>query len=398
MTSATNVSFAPPPQRLFAALGRHNAIGIVSPGYGTEKVSYGLGPAGYTFHKIARVPIHRLEKRGTFWHQTPIVFDHPVELVHTFNELPCGTRPFVVTFENEMPRYLGDPPGWQLDAGYALMASPRCRGLLALSEAAARGLRQRLAARGMNSLMSKVGVFRGSVLSGAPSDAGETRRLRLPGDPLRVLFVGRDALRKGLPPTLDALDDCAAAGVAIEATIVCDFEAHTYVGTWSAEATSRTVERIRRMPGVTYHERLPNAQIHQLMRSHDVLVFPTLDESLGWVGIEAALAGMPSISTDIYAIPEFVIDGVTGVLARLDRDQDGRWTGLWLKGSAFDEALAATFASIRTVVGRTLAEFSARPDLVRSMGDAARAHVASLYDFTGAQRALAAIYADALGR
>ncbi len=393
--SFTDVSFAPPPKRLFAGRCRENAVGIVAPSYGSEKVSYGLAPAGYTFHKVTRAPLQRLERTGSFWHQTPLLLDYPVSLVHTFNELPVGLRPFVVSFENELPRYLGEPTPWQLDAGYALMAGSRCRGLLALSEAAATGLRLRLATRGLGHLDAKVSVFRGSVL--APS--GEVaRRIRARGEPLRVLFVGRDALRKGLPPTLDALDACAAAGAAIEATIVTDFATDTYVGAWTAEDTARTLQRLRNMPGLTYHERLPNVEIHRLMRSHDVLLFPTLDESLGWVAIEAAMAGMPVLSTDIFAIPELVADGRTGHLAALDKNESSRWVGLWLRGAAFDEALARAFATIRAMLVEALLGFVERPDAVRAMGDAARAHIGALYDFAGAQRALAGLYADALER
>jgi glycosyltransferase involved in cell wall biosynthesis len=394
-SGALGVSFAPPPARLVAGLGRRNAIGIVAPSYGSEKVSYGLAPAGYTFHKVTRVPLQRLERSGTFWHQTPLLLDYPVSLVHTFNELPVGLRPFVVSFENELPRYLGEPAPWQLDAGYSLMAGSRCRGLLALSEAAAKGLRIRLAARGLAHLDDKVSVFRGSVL--APPVESE-RRVRTRGDALRVLFVGRDALRKGLPPTLDALDACAAAGASIEATIVCDFAAETYVGTWSAGDTARTLQRLRGMPGLTYHERLPNVEIHRLMRSHDVLAFPTLDESLGWVAIEAAMAGMPVLSTDIFAIPELVLDGRTGRLAALDRNESSRWVGLWLRGVAFDEALARAFATIRAMLVEALLGFVDRPDDVRAMGAAARVHISSLYDFAGAQRSLAALYAEAIER
>ena len=392
--SAADVSFAAPPARLVVGLGRRNAIGIVAPSYGSEKVSYGLAPAGYTFHKIARVPLQRFERSGTFWHQTPLLLDYPVALMHTFNELPLGVRPFVVSFENELPRYLGEPAAWQLDAGYALIASSRCRGVLALSEAAAAGLRHRLVARGLGELESKVSVFRGSVLA-PPGES--SRRVRAPGDPLRVLFVGRDALRKGLPPTLDALDACAAAGARIEATVVCDFAPYTYVGTWPADDTARTVQRMRAMPGLTYHERLPNAEIHRLMRSHDVLAFPTLDESLGWVAIEAAMAGMPVLSTDIFAIPELVLDGRTGRLARLDKNESNRWVGLWLRGSAFDEALDVAFATIRTMLVEALLAFAERPDEVRALGDAARTHVGALYGFADAQRTLVALYADAIG-
>lgn len=393
---AVGVSFATAPARLVTGFRKRGAVGIVSPGYGTEKVSYGLSPAGYTFHKLAKVPLQRLERHGTFWQHTPLLFDYPVELVHTFNELPCGMRPFVVTFENELPRYLGDPPAWQLDTGYRLIASPRCRQVLALSEAAADALRQRLKARGLDEQIGKVSVFRGSVLAPPAIEAQAARRRRTAGEPLRALFVGRDSLRKGLPPTLDALDDCVAAGAPVQATIVCDFDAQTYIGQWRQEDTDRTVERLRRMPGVTYHERLPNRDVHALMRSHDVLIFPTLDESLGWVAVEAALAGMPVISTDIFALPELVRHGETGILIPLDKNEARRWSGLWLSGAAFDAALARAFATLRQGIVGALLGFVSRPDDARAMGEAARRHMTMLYDFDSARRRLGDIYAAAL--
>ena len=388
------VSFAAAPRRLVTGWHRRDAIGVVSPSYGSEKVSYGLAPEGYTFHKVARVPLQRFERRGTFWQQTPLVLDHPVALMHTFNELPLGMRPFVVSFENELPRYLGEPASWQLDAGYDLIAGARCRGALAMSEAAAAGLRQRLAARGLHDAVAKVSVFRGSVL--APPGDGSERRERVPGDPLRVLFVGRDALRKGLPPTLDAIEACVEAGARIEATVVCDFAPYTYVGTWSPADTARTLERMRAMPGLTYHERLPNAEIHRLMRSHDVLAFPTLDESLGWVAVEAAMAGLPVLSTDIFAIPKIVIDGRTGHLAGLEKNEGGRWVGLWLRDAAFDDALARAFATIRRMMTERLLALVDQPESARSMGAAAQAHIDTLYGLPAARRTLAGIYDKAL--
>jgi hypothetical protein len=242
-------AFAGPPPRLVADWARRGAIGIVSPSYGTEKVSYGLAPAGHSFHKLLRLPLHRFEKQGTFWSHTPVVLDHAVELVHSFNDLPIGVRPFVVSFENELPRYLGEPKAWQMDKGYEMLAADRCRRILALSDAAASAMRTRLKARGLESLMNKVTVFRGTVLS-VPADDGPARTPAT-GRPLKVLFVGRDAFGKGLLPTLDALDDCRALGADIEATIVCNFEPRHYISKGHPIDARALVERMQRMPGVT---------------------------------------------------------------------------------------------------------------------------------------------------
>jgi glycosyltransferase involved in cell wall biosynthesis len=354
------------PTRLFGAWKRKRAIGIVSPAYGSEKVSYGLLPRGYAFHKLYRIPFQRIERKGTFWKYTPVLLDHPVELVHTFNELPLGMRPFVVSFENELPRYLGRVHSWQRDAGYRLLASSRCRHILALSEIAAQTLRRDLAANGMSETAGKVSVFRGAVLS-APTF--ENRIVVAAATPLRVLFVGRDPFGKGLLPLLDALADCRAQGAAIQATIVCNFEARDYISKGRNPDTAALLALLQHDPNITHHHLVPNGEIHRLMQTHDVFLFPTLDESLGWVAVEAAMAGMPVIATDIYAIPELVVDGATGFLISLHKNEASRWAGLWMDGSEFDRETESTFAVIREGLTRHILRFAEDPSLVSAMGE-----------------------------
>lgn len=383
------------PGRMLGAWKKRCAIGVVAPSYGTEKVSYGLAPPGYTFHKLWRLPLQRLEACGTFWQTTPLLLDYPVELIHTFNDLPLGLRPFVVSFENELPRYLGEPPSWQLDFGFARLEGPHCRRILALSEAAANGMRARLVERGLDAVAAKVSVFRGTVLR-PPTMALDAWRSRAVG-PLRVLFVGRDAFGKGLLPTLDAIDACRAQGAAIAATVVCSFEPRNYISKGRDTEPGRTLERMRAMPNLRYHARLPNAEIHRLMQTHDVLAFPTLDESLGWVAVEAAMAGMPVIATDVFALPELVRDGHTGVLIPIDRNHTGRWAGLWLDGAEFDAQVDRTFESLRLGMERALLGFADNPGRIAAMGTAAKAYIESLYGFEMAQRQLAEIYGAACG-
>lgn len=387
-------AFAKPPQRLIGDWNRAGAIGIVAPSYGTEKISYGVGPPGYTFHKVTRLPLHRLERENTFWLNTPIVLDYPVELVHTFNELPIGIRPFVLSFEMELPRYLGKPSAWQLDLGFNILESNRCRRILALSDAAAGHLRGQLVPRGLEGLMKKVKVFRGTVLT--PPKTSQPDRANPRERPLKLLFVGRDAFRKGLIPTLDALDDCIENSLKFEATIVCDFDPHSYTNKKFSIDAEALIQRVKRMPGVTWYKRLSNQEIHGLMLSHDLLLFPTLDESLGWVAVEAALAGMPVIATDIFAIPEIVCDGVTGFLVPIKKDKSLRWVGLWKEGLELDNEIRATFESIRQHVGNAVQRFADDPELVVSMGQAARAHANSLYGISHIQNELANIYSTAL--
>lgn len=379
--------------RLFWSSMRKSAVGIISPSYGIEKVSYGLHPQNYSFHKLFRLPIQRMERNGTFLRNTPIIADHPVQLVHTFNEIPFGSRPFIVSFENELPRYLGYPKKWQIEAGMNMLASDRCKGILAISEIAAARLKRSLSEEGRSEISRKVAVFRGSVYS-PPQLA--LRSVPDSSNGLSLLFVGRDAFGKGLIPLLDAIDFCNKQGVSVRATIVCSFEDRDYISKGRSSDPRTLLKRIQSNCNLIHHEMLPNHEIHRLMRMHDVFVFPTLDESLGWVAVEAAFAGMPVISTDIYALPELVIEGETGFLIKLNKNHRDRWAGLWLNGDEFDQEVDAAFCAIREGLSEHILRFAQSPSLVASMGAAAQRHIEDLYGEDQARSKLEEIYSDAL--
>src|SRR5687768_13152292 len=117
MTNVHNSATPAPPKRWGVRRRRSEprAVGVVSPHYGLERVSYMLPVPGYEFHTVRRVPFQRLEKSGTFWANTPVLLDRSASLVHTFNMLPLNGPRFVTSFEVELPRYLGNPRPWQMN-------------------------------------------------------------------------------------------------------------------------------------------------------------------------------------------------------------------------------------------------------------------------------------------
>ena len=53
-------------------------------------------------------------------------------------------------------------------------------------------------------------------------------------------------------------------------------------------------------PAVEHHK-LPN-----WIKASDVVVFPSITESFGYVGLETSLLGTPLVASDMWAIPEVV--------------------------------------------------------------------------------------------
>ncbi|MBE0533485.1 MAG: glycosyltransferase family 4 protein [Rhodospirillales bacterium] len=75
-------------------------------------------------------------------------------------------------------------------------------------------------------------------------------------------------------------------------------------------------EAARTCPGLTVHDAgFSREQIAERFLAHvDVLVHPTYFDSFGMVVLEAMAYGLPIIATRLYALPEMVEDGVSGIL------------------------------------------------------------------------------------
>lgn len=363
-------------------------IAVLAPNYGLERVSYMIPSARHRYVKLPRIPLQRFERKGTFLDQSPLIVGPKVDLVHTFNQLPVN-RAFAVSVEMELPRFLANPPAWQIRMGMERLRSDRCRGIWPLSEAARAYLLRRFERLGYGELGAKMEVFRGAV---PPLPTGIARTGYAKAGPVKLLFVGGDGLRKGLLPTLEAAQRLRDAGVEVELTVVGSPTSTVYI----VPGVTFPVEPVAALlgqPWVTRHATLPNAEVRRLMTSHDILVFPTMDESLGWVVAEAALSGMPSIATNIFALPELVLDGESGWTIAVPLNEDLRWAHI---GTADRDAWDSVQAHIRDSMIDIVAAAAADRHLIERFGVRARDHIHALYDIGIAGEHLDRLYGAAI--
>ena len=367
-------------------------VGVVAPNYGLEHVSYLMQLESYRHIKIHRLPLHRLERGGTFWDKTPIVIGARVPLVHTFNMIPMTGPPFVMTFEMEIPYYLGRHRPWQHAIGHRLMASDRCRGLLSFSDTAADLARARFTDLGRPEIAARIETFRGGVL---PSLSDAPRSYSDGDTPLRLLFVGADGIRKGLAPLLDAVEALQNRGANVELTVVSSLVETSYVGGAYNPPVGELRARLER-PWVHYKRSLPYADVRAAMGRHDLLMLPSLDETLGWVVIEAAMERMGTITTNAFALPELVDDTVTGRILKLPLGDNKRWAGLFRsdRRKIFDDTLAGLQHGMEEALQKVLDDRGT----LRRWGEAAHDKLSSLYHTDVAARDLGKIYDRALGR
>jgi glycosyltransferase involved in cell wall biosynthesis len=82
----------------------------------------------------------------------------------------------------------------------------------------------------------------------------------------------------------------------------------------------RAAARLQRFPNVHLHERFsPQSEIPALHAQHGVMLCPTRQDSQGVSMCEAMSSGLVPLASDNTAIPEFVTDGVSGLLSKSSR-------------------------------------------------------------------------------
>ncbi|HKO97125.1 MAG TPA: glycosyltransferase family 4 protein [Pyrinomonadaceae bacterium] len=131
------------------------------------------------------------------------------------------------------------------------------------------------------------------------SEGRYERSQRNPGGRLRIMFMGGDFVRKGGADLLEAWRGAQLTDRA-ELVLVTDWPIEP-------EDLPAGVSVVRGIKPFT-------ESWTELWKSADVFVMPTRNEAFGMVYQEAAAAGLPAIGTRLNAVPEIVLDQVTGLL------------------------------------------------------------------------------------
>jgi glycosyltransferase involved in cell wall biosynthesis len=296
------------------------------------RVGHGYG-ARFTTHHGQRnavlvpgplTPLVRLDNRF----DSVALLEPGYDLIHSINAVPIFTRtPFILTFEDFLPRTPEDRPiPWLEYWLLRRLSSPRCLAIIGMSQYAIRQFKRQHKDRAeLPGLLAKCHVI-------PPGVAPTRTEPKLPGDRLRLLFVGADYFRKGGPALVRAHRALRNAGIPVETTVVSAlcWSPKDYIGPPDEAGVASELREID-TEGVTLHRGLPNDAVRKLMAEADYLVFPTLHDTFGYVSLEALAAGTPVIATATCVQPEIVEDGRSGFLLPFDNDAEiGKWR--WIYG------------------------------------------------------------------
>ncbi len=151
------------------------------------------------------------------------------------------------------------------------------------------------------------------VLPNCVEDAAETNEAGPEAGSPKVLFLSNIEEAKGIMTLLRAVPLVLAGDPGVSFSIV---------GPWKGRAIRRDVrdflagnalERSVSLAGEAYGDRKS-----EIMARHGIFVLPSRREAMSLAVLEAMRASLPVISTDVGAMSEAVIDGVTGFLVPPD--------------------------------------------------------------------------------
>jgi glycosyltransferase involved in cell wall biosynthesis len=246
------------------------------------------------------------------------------DLVHAFNRIPIGLGPFIIGFESHLPRVFGRED-WKIFAVLShMLASERCRKIVAISQIAQRQfLRQHSNRPWFDDVASKLMVRYPNIFippqsdSLAPTATGE----------ITLVFVGNHFVRKGGLVALRVAQLANQTGFPLKIDIVSGLQAgaSSWIGPTRPRFLNEYLSLLDTLPNVTLHGSQPNSTVLNLIGRSHFLLLPTFSDTFGYSAIEAMARYTPVIATDIGALPEFIEDQVNGILLPLDKNEIGEW-------------------------------------------------------------------------
>ena len=167
-------------------------------------------------------------------------------------------------------------------------------------------VRQDLLQAGIGS-KSKFGLMPPGLAIGILPDRQDSRTaLALPVDNLQCAFIGRVTRIKRPDRFLDVVNEITKRSIELNFFIAGD-----------GELLAMCRERIKK-------EGLPvtilgwQSDIERVLSAADIVVLTSDNEGTPLSLIQAGMAGLPVVTTNVGSVPEVVLDGLTGIVTRLD--------------------------------------------------------------------------------
>jgi glycosyltransferase involved in cell wall biosynthesis len=349
-------------------------------------------------HSVARV---RFVNMGRLWSPALAVAawppSRPFDLAHFINQIPLHLgKPWLVTFESALPRMFPPREPLHLHLRHQL-CRPQCLSIVAMSAWAMANFKRLNA--GWSGL--KEALRKSLILAPALAPQTASPRTLDPGQTIHVVFVGNNFSRKGgivaLRLAKMALAERLRLQIHLVSTKMIVSGSHT-----DHPVAQRYDEDLKALalPNVTFHGAKNNQQVQELMKQCHLTLLATLHDTYGFSVLEGFSHGLPAITSDVCALPEFV-SGSSSTMANghlLHLPKDGR--GCWLHepdaiSSDYWEMLDQAFSSMALQTFLFLESLARNPGRLEELSRNAIKTLEQRHSQYSLARALEVIYSKA---
>ena len=323
-----------------------------------------------------------------------------VDCLHLFNGVNYSSTPWVTTYETLIPRFRHVLANHTSDTdkvrssgattkALSLLASDRCKGLIALSDSA-----RQIQGRFLGHFAEfKDRIESKTVVLHPPQtplvDPGE--ELKFPHEKngeVTFMLVGHHFFRKGGGEIIEALAEIRKRGNAnLRLVIVSRLQPDAYASSTDAEDVTRIRAVIaENSEWIEHHEALSPQEVLKKMRTCDVGLLPSYAETYGYSVLEFQACGRPVITTNVRAFPEINGDD-RGWLIPVNKQEVG--------GEAYfrsEQDRAALSAAIKTGLINAVEGILENPQQIREKGAQALAHILSHHNHKQFGQSLEALY------
>ncbi len=299
-------------------------VGVIHFGYNSQRNFISLPFKTVRFvrvwdlHKIISFCIFKICGKSSILHDN--FFNDfglsKVDGYHFFNAVTPVKKPWIVTFEESIPR------NRTFDMRTAkLLASENCKAIIALSF---RAYNIQCSYLGTDKLagLIKEKMF---ILNPSQKLLIDIEDKDFYNPKLAVTFVGRHFYRKGGLEVLRAVNRLRGS---INFTLISNLEIDGWRDNFITDDMLLEVAQILADDNILHYSSLPNPEVLDILRDSNVLVMPSFGETYGYSVLEGMAAGCVPIVTNISAFSEFTNDTNSFIidLEMISQiDSDGIW-------------------------------------------------------------------------
>ena len=220
-----------------------------------------------------------------------------VDIYHFFNTIASTSKPWIVTFETDLPRY-----NRHSKKGICLLVKDNCKRIIAFNK---------FAYDKFSYYLNEFPEYKSQILN--KTIILHPPQIQLVNAPLTInestivnfVFLGRDFFRKGGAEVLNAIERLDSEGYQFRLYIISSISTSGWLDDHiTTNDIDSTKKRISNNSKITHYQSLSNTEVLSLIQKCHVSLLPSWHETYGYSILESQSCGCPVVTTDIPPFDE----------------------------------------------------------------------------------------------